>query len=511
MSLDYESVPYRGHPITATAPARMALASLAHGGPRPSLETPRVLEIGCGDGANLLPLAYFHPRWQLVGVDSSARAIATAREGARALGLDNVSFEEADLASFVPEGEHDFVIAHGVYSWIDAERRAALRGLARRALTPNGLAYVSFNAMPGWGVRGRVRDALLRSTAAPGSPASPTLDAARARVEDLAGLVPEEQNDWTMLLTHELERARVASDAYLAHEYLAPDNHAFWLGEVSRDFAGDGLRYAGDGFFGALEGFVDPAIRARAHALSEDPIAREEMIDLVVYRQLRAAVFCREDAPISPAVDLLDHAFVACAARRRSDPFDLSSAAEEVFDSPYGREIRVRSPLSKMALLVLADRYPEGSRVDRLIAECRTRLASHDIAPDEDDEARLSEGLSTLAAHLDVELRLDAPPLRIEARARPRALALTRFEAEHGETVTSALHTMIPLDPIDRAICVRLDGSRSAAEVARAIADAQANGELELSPGGGPRVRAFVEERAERTITLLGWWGLLEA
>lgn len=507
MSLDYESVPYRGHPITATAPARMTLASLAHGGPRPSLEAPRVLEIGCGDGANLLPLAYFHPRWQLVGVDSSARAIATAREGARALGIDNIVFHESDLASFEPEGEHEFVIAHGVYSWIDADRRAALRRLARRALTSSGLAYVSFNAMPGWGVRGRIRDALLRTAE------RPTLDAARARVEDLVGLVPEERNDWTMLLSHELERARVAPDAYLAHEYLAPDNHAFWLGEVSRDFRADGLRYAGDGFFGVTEGFVDPALRTRAEALVEDPIAREEMIDLIAFRQLRAALFCRDDAPVPSALEVLEHTFVAGAARRRSDPFDLSAEAEEVFDSPYGREVRVRSPLSKMALLVLADRYPEGFRVERLIAECRDRLASHDIAPEPGDEARLREGLSTLAALLDVELRLDAPPLRIEPRARPRALALTRHEAERSEAVTSALHTMIPLDPLDRAIVVRLDGSRSASEVADAIADACSNGELELegAPAGGPHLRAFARERADRAITLLGWWGLLEA
>jgi SAM-dependent methyltransferase len=507
MSLDYETVPYRGYPISATAPARMALAALAQGGPVASLEAPRVLEIGCGDGANLLPLAYFHPRWQLRGVDSSARAIATAREGARALGIDNVSFADADLASFEPEGEHDFVIAHGVYSWIDADRRAALRRLARRALAPSGLSYVSFNAMPGWGVRGRIRDLLLRSTE------RPTLEAARARVEDLAGLVPEEQNDWTMLLSHELERARAAADAYLAHEYLAPDNHAFWLGEVTRDFASDGLRYVGDGFFGAPEGFVDPALRARAEGTGGDAIAQEEMIDLILFRQLRAALFCREDAPAPAAVDVLEHAWVACAARRRSDPFDLTVDAEEVFDSPYGREIRVRAPLSKMALLVLADRYPEAFRVHTLVAECRERLASHGIAPEAGDEARMREGLSTLAALLDVELRLDAPPLRIEPRARPRALALTRHEAERSETVTSALHTMIPLDPLDRAIVVRLDGSRSVSQVADAIADAQASGELELegAPSGGPHLRAFAEERAERTITLLGWWGLLEA
>src|SRR5690606_38100561 len=159
----YDELPYEGRAIPAAAPAALGLTARAHGGPRPPLERARVLEIGCGDGGHLLPLAFHHPGWTLTGVDASARAVAKAAEGARALGLLNVRFVRADLAALEPEGEHDYVIAHGVYSWVGERERAALRALIRRALAPEGLAYVSFNAQPGWGVRGRVRHALVRA------------------------------------------------------------------------------------------------------------------------------------------------------------------------------------------------------------------------------------------------------------------------------------------------------------------------------------------------------------
>src|SRR5690606_1469217 len=134
--------------------AALVMTARAHGGPRGPLERARVLELRCGDGANLLPLAFHHPDFTLTGVDSSARAIGVAEESARALGLSNVRFTCADIAAFAPEGEHDYMIAHGLYSWIDADRREALRRIVRGALAPGGLAYVSFNAQPAWGVRG---------------------------------------------------------------------------------------------------------------------------------------------------------------------------------------------------------------------------------------------------------------------------------------------------------------------------------------------------------------------
>src|SRR5690606_28801466 len=106
-------------------------------------------------------------------------------------------------AAFAPQGEQDYVIAHGLYSWIDAQRREALRRIVGGALAPCGLAYVSFNAQPAWGVRGRVRDVLARG---PGG----DLASARRRTAALLELLGEPQNDWAVLLSHELDRAAQA-------------------------------------------------------------------------------------------------------------------------------------------------------------------------------------------------------------------------------------------------------------------------------------------------------------
>ena len=128
----------------------------------PELSAARVLEIGCGDGGNLLPLAYYHPAWSFVGVDPSGEAIRAAQEGKDILGLTNITFVQCDAEGAVREGPFDFVICHGVYSWVDPEERDSVLALAKDSLSPEGLFYLSYNTQPGWRARGLVRDRLRK-------------------------------------------------------------------------------------------------------------------------------------------------------------------------------------------------------------------------------------------------------------------------------------------------------------------------------------------------------------
>src|SRR5690606_26757043 len=239
----------------------------------------------------------------------------------------------------------------------------------------------------------------------------------------------EPEHEWAALLRRELERAAHAPDAYLAHEYLAEDNEAFWLGDVVRDFESAGLRYVGDATFDRPEGFVHPDLRERTRELEDDPIGErgpadpyvvplsidgEERIDLLAYRQLRAAVFARADAAFgAPAgIELLDEARIASVVRALGDPFDPSPGVEEPFAGPRGTEVRVTGALSKMVLLVLARDYPKGYRLSELCAIAAGLLAQHRIAPEPGARDALRSGLWQLARHLEIELRLEAPELR---------------------------------------------------------------------------------------------------
>jgi SAM-dependent methyltransferase len=100
----------------------------------------RVLDAGCGDGLLALALAKRHPDWTLVGIDLREDMLAGAARRAQARGLDNVSFQAADLMRPLPLSGFDVVTALECLSEIPDDA-AALRTMAA-ALAPEGLIAV---------------------------------------------------------------------------------------------------------------------------------------------------------------------------------------------------------------------------------------------------------------------------------------------------------------------------------------------------------------------------------
>jgi len=165
VSSPYDVVPYRTFPRRQTHPDRLAaLATLFGMSPKPVTRC-RMLEIGCGNGGNLIPLAYHLPESEFVGVDLARGAIAAGRRMARDLGLRNVDLRAADLRTIgEADGKFDYIMAHGVYSWVPAEVRDALLAVCRARLSPQGVAYISYNVFPGRYPRHALRQMLLHET-----------------------------------------------------------------------------------------------------------------------------------------------------------------------------------------------------------------------------------------------------------------------------------------------------------------------------------------------------------
>ncbi len=150
----YNDVPYTSFPDPARHPDRLATIGTLLGLDVAPIATCRVLELACGDGSNLVPIAATLPNATFVGFDFAARPIARAQSMVRDLGLTNIRLLELDLRRLPADlGSFDYIIAHGLYSWIPAEVRAHVMPLIARHLAPNGVAFVSYNALPGCHMR----------------------------------------------------------------------------------------------------------------------------------------------------------------------------------------------------------------------------------------------------------------------------------------------------------------------------------------------------------------------
>ncbi len=414
----YDALPYRSSPLEWTAPERLALVSLLHGGPRVPLASPRVLELGCGDGSNLLALAWWRPHAHFVGIDASATHVALARERAAALGLGNLHFEHADVRALPSTctTRFDVIVAHGVLSWIPDDARDALLSLHHGWSTDEGLVYVDYNAQPGWSVRGLVRELLLAQTHGDGTLAQRT-DDARSVAATLAATLEGGEHPWSRLLAGELRLVAEGEPSYVAHEYLAPYNRSYWRSEFLALAAAHGLAIVADADFDRASGRDDARLDAWLTAEGLHGRAVVDTSDLLRYRQLHAPILARSSwARREPTAAELGELRMAACLRRDDE-------VETRFHHPRGEQVDVDEPAIAAALLRLAPQWPRGEPLRALFDDLDAVL----------DDLRLLHRFGV------IELRLVEP----EHWQRRDGGALHRLEAELRGTVTDALHRAV--------------------------------------------------------------------
>jgi SAM-dependent methyltransferase len=158
----YEEVPFDSGPVTNSHPDALATVATLYGMTPPPLDGCRVLELGCSTGGNLLSMALSLPDSTFVGIDLAPRQITQARALAATLGLTNVDLRAMSIADVDDDlGMFDYIVCHGVYSWVPEPIREAILRVCSRNLAPNGVAFVSYNTFPGWHARAMVREMIV--------------------------------------------------------------------------------------------------------------------------------------------------------------------------------------------------------------------------------------------------------------------------------------------------------------------------------------------------------------
>jgi SAM-dependent methyltransferase len=457
----YDERPYTEHAYAETHPGRIAAVGRLSGWKAPSVEHARVLELGCARGGNLLPMAAGLPHATFVGVDRSARQIADARAVAAGAGLENATFVEATFEALELEGAFDYVVCHGVLSWIPANERGALLARIARCLAPGGIAHVSFNVLPGWYERMAARDWLRFAASSPDR-------AAVGPLESLAWLraqVSPAQAVYGRSLEAVERRLDETDPAYARHEYLAGEHHPLSVREFLTEASAVGLAYLGDAIPAttAVELLGD---EARRRALALDTTGRQQLVDFVRCTAFRHALLVRADDARSrswqapPELDPRAIRSLFVASRLR--PQAVTAASLEAFEGD-GQTVQLSAPSLRRALHELARAAPAPLRFDDL-----TQRIPGVAGLDEASGALASELFDLWLATGAIDLLTAPGSFSVIAGERPEACPLARWRATHGGTITNRLHQeVLTPDAIVRWVLARLDGTRTRGDLAR--------------------------------------------
>ena len=470
----YDELPYDCLPLPQTHPARLAALALLFGLKPPAVETCRVLELGCGNGNNLIPMAYALPRAQFTGVDLSARQVGDGQDLIAAAGLTNIELRHKDIASIDAHcGTFDYIIAHGVYSWVPPQVRDHVMAICSANLAPNGVAYISYNTLPGWSSNGMIRD-MMFFQARGIEDSTERMRAGRQLLDFLAGAIPD--TPYGALARQEIAFIQKQPDEYVAHDHMAEHNYPVYFHQFATHAARHRLKYLSEAEFSMMGlGGLPTQTIAAMRKLAPDIVAFEQLTDILRHRSFRQTLLVHDSAPIDRRLGAHSIAPLAIASQATVEPWNPAtrSNAPVGFVARNGNRFNIGNALTHAALSHLIDRWPESLRFDELYEAARLArpLAPASTAAQQGGaRATLSAELLQLFAAGIVELRAWDPAPSAAISGRPMASELARLQARRGSEITTLLHQPLRIDAFERALVPFLDGNRDLAMLADVLA-----------------------------------------
>jgi methyltransferase-like protein len=487
----YDEVPYDSHPFSQSHPDRLATVAALLGLRAPPVSRCRVLELGCAAGGNLIPHAEAFPASDFVGLDLSARQIADGQRVIDGVGLTNVRLLHADLCDVGPDlGLFDYILCHGVWSWVPPAAQDRILAACHDLLSPDGIAYVSYNTLPGWHLRGALREMMLFHTRQ-GPTAPERIAQARAFLDFLVKSSSEDSGPFAQFVRSEQEMLRAHSDTYLLHEHLEEHNAPVYFHEFMGRAGAHGLRYLGEADLRVmLPANVPNAVETLERMT--DVVRREQYMDFLRNRMFRQTLLIHEgrepDYRIGP--ERLSGLHVASPVKPPEKAVDLNSSEPVRFTAADDLSVTTESPLTKAALLTLSESWPQAVALERLLPLARARMGREPLlsrADAERDRERLAGALLEMHSKGStglVELWVTPPRVVRQAGACPVARPLARWQARSASAVTSLRHERVGLSDVARRLIQHLDGRNDRADLERLLADAAAVGEVRLEKDG---------------------------
>ncbi|MES2658897.1 MAG: methyltransferase domain-containing protein [Verrucomicrobiota bacterium] len=458
----YQSLVYPAMSHPSTDPAVTAVAAKLAGLDITTPSRARVLEIGCASGHNLLPLAARWPDSRFTGIDFSKAAIEEARETSRLAGLKNIEFIETDLRTFNPEigTSYDFIIAHGVYSWVPDDVRQALLDFCKARLSETGVAVISYNTLPGLSLQHTLVEL--------------TRQLSRRHESGFTGQEPDEifgilamaagnHTPYARHLTHVLHDLFGKGGDALAFDDFGPINEPCTFLDFIDYTSRSGLRYLGESQLAEdCPGSLAPEALEILKPLANDRYALQQTIDVLTNRTFRSSLLCREDAPVH---NRINPATVLNFAVLCPHTFERTAGGVRLVSRAGGELTRFDQPLTMAFFSALSEFKPETVPFHEIIVHMAEFLDKpFDVTRDLPSLAHL---VMSSARQGLISLRYE--PVRFDRKppAFPDLGPLRLLAARKGQPIVDPYHKPCLLDDERKQqIAVAMDGTRLADDLA---------------------------------------------
>lgn len=306
----YSELGYKSMPFPYTTPATLEAYAALVGVSAPNPKTARVLELGATYGGNIISQALFNPDATFVGIELSQEQVEKGNEVIANAGLTNVSLIQSDIASIGSEiGTFDYIIAHGVYSWVDDGVKEALLRLIDEHLAEDGIAYISYNTYPGWHTMDEVRQLMMFSNRDKAQFNHKEKVLHGKTIGSIVGsqiLKYDNLKERNSKFLGALRSVMQKDEYYVGHDHLEPNNDPVYFYQFNDHLGAHNLAYLCDAdlTLSMVRSFdADIADTLDKLALN-DHVAQEQYLDFMLDTTFRKSIICKAKHAESVTYDM---------------------------------------------------------------------------------------------------------------------------------------------------------------------------------------------------------------
>ena len=295
----YNELLYKSNPFTYTVPALLEAQGKLFGLTPKDSRKARILELGSSFGGNIITQALYNPEAEFVGVDLTAEQVKKGNEVIEKIGLKNIKLIEKNILDINEDfGKFDYIIVHGVFSWVPDIGKEKIIKICNENLTEEGIAYISYNTYPGWKEADKIREMMLYANKYfPEVSQGDKVQRGKAFISIVAEQmkiytdVAEKKGDFIK----QIEGILNMQDYYVGHEQLENINDPMYLHEFVDMLRKENLQYISDvGLRLSIASVYNDSTIEKLQQLSQgDPVIKEQCLDYILDTKFRRALICK--------------------------------------------------------------------------------------------------------------------------------------------------------------------------------------------------------------------------
>lgn len=479
----YDSVEYPNSSYKVTSPESLSAIAKVFGVSSPDISKAKILELGCASGGNIIPLAERFPEIDVLGIDLSEKQINKAENIKKSLGLNNIKFEQKSILDLdFKDQKFDYIIAHGLYSWVPKEVKDKILEICGNNLSENGIAYVSYNTLPGWNALKTVRDMMLYH--------SNNFDDNSKKISESCNIlkfvsdnIKDEKSTYKKSLDQEIELLKnVNSTSYLFHDHLETNNDPCYFHEFMDAASKKGLKYLGDSFLSSMYLGNHTEVVGKTLGEINDIVRQEQYMDFISNRRFRSTLLVNKNVEINRNISpssfdglRFSSNFVAINTETKEGEKEISSIDLALFDN--------KEATAKVKGKEICACYIEVLKAAPLLLTSEEIIeAAHKTTGFDLEKIKAEFNANILKLVFGGLFSVTSGDLQYvkEISDKPGVKDSVRLEALTANMITNMRHENVNILDYQRVMIQYLDSKNTKSDIVKAIKSHVEKGELEI-------------------------------